>query len=568
MNMEEIITNLNENENRDLIWLRNYVDTKIKNIIEFENKIKEENKIKKENSLFKSKNEEYFFYLKLLIKDETNIDLLNHYLEFLKINEEYLNENNIPHETFNNELKYYSVFFEKANLIKYGIQYESQKIKFINILNDYYNSIKNNKLEDLKQREEKNKERRAFNQPLSYNSKELLYYKCYISVYIDILEQENNDLKNLEKKSYFLGEIIKRKIFEKFDEAEILLPLIFFLIFSEPKENCKFFLNYICSNYLKDEELEEKSKSLNYQFINTNINKCLIANRTCYFNPNELCLENLDSDYEICEKYNYKYLMKNPPLEININKIKEFIKMTLKSRVFKEAYNFLTGRNNYEKIISEDIISEFVDNIKFLPIKFSSAVAVIDRLSLTVFIPTMKKTIYSNKFNYNSDKNVTITLENGITIAFIYHEFGHGINLIISFKENKLKSLDSPRKKFLKFKEGGYYMELALFGRVIKNLSYGEALYILNLDNYNKSLEDFRDGFLKLNKKDLIIKEPFKDFNLENESKMNELKDTTFIKAKNNKDSIDNLKDIKSNVPLRNDVYWRKFDIKDLEPYL
>ena len=31
--------------------------------------------------------------------------------------------------------------------------------------------------------------------------------------------------------------------------------------------------------------------------------------------------------------------MKNPPLEININKIKEFIKMTLKSRVFKEAYN-------------------------------------------------------------------------------------------------------------------------------------------------------------------------------------------------------------------------------------
>ena len=81
-------------------------------------------------------------------------------------------------------------------------------------------------------------------------------------------------------------------------------------------------------------------------------------------------------------------------------------------------------------------------------------------------------------------------------------------------------------------------------------------------------MEDFRDGFLKLNKQDLIIKGPFKDFNLENESKMNELKDTTFIKAKNNKDSIDNLKDIKSNVPLRNDVYWRKFDIKDLEPYL
>ena len=113
-------------------------------------------------------------------------------------------------------------------------------------------------------------------------------------------------------------------------------------------------------------------------------------------------------------------------------------------------------------------------------------------------------------------------------VALIYHEYRHAINVVISFMENKLNSINSPRKKFLKFKEGGYYIEMALFGRVIQNLSYGEVLYILNKDNYSKSLNDFRNGFMELSQKDLDIKGPFNDLNLEGEININEINGSIF----------------------------------------
>ena len=68
--------------------------------------------------LFKSIKEEYMFYLNLLIKDETNPDLLLRYLFFLKDNENNLEKENLLHEKFKNELEYYSIFFEKDNIPK------------------------------------------------------------------------------------------------------------------------------------------------------------------------------------------------------------------------------------------------------------------------------------------------------------------------------------------------------------------------------------------------------------------------------------------------------------------
>lgn len=62
-------------------------------------------------------------------------------------------------------------------------------------------------------------------------------------------------------------------------------------------------------------------------------------------------------------------------------------------------------------------------------------------------------------------------------------------------------------------------MEIALFGRIIKNLSYGEALYILNEDNYNKTLVGFREGFMKLSNEDLVVNGQFKESYIANEKK-------------------------------------------------
>ena len=116
-------------------------------------------------------------------------------------------------------------------------------------------------------------------------------------------------------------------------------------------------------------------------------------------------------------------------------------------------------------------------------------------------------------------------------------------------------------------KEGGYNLELALFGRIIKNLSYKEALYILNLDNYKKSLEEFRKGFMKLSQEDLNMQGPFNEYNIKDQSKIGKHMENISIKAKNENDKNDFSKSDKIIIPFRNDIKDRIIKEKYLEPY-
>ena len=100
---------------------------------------------------------------------------------------------------------------------------------------------------------------------------------------------------------------------------------------------------------------------------------------------------------------------------------------------------------------------------------------------------------------------------------------------------------DTSRKKNMRINEAGYYIELALFGKDINVLSYEEALYILNIKNYEKSLKDFKKGFELLEEKDLYISGPFKHLNIEDKSFSRKTK-TIGIMAK--KTSLENIKKI------------------------
>ena len=90
------------------------------------------------------------FYLNLLIKDETNTDLLKKYLAFLRDNETKLEKENLPHEPFLKELEYYSIFFEKNELNElFGYSFETEKNKMIKLLQTYSLNIKNNTFKDF-----------------------------------------------------------------------------------------------------------------------------------------------------------------------------------------------------------------------------------------------------------------------------------------------------------------------------------------------------------------------------------------------------------------------------------
>ena len=84
------------------------------------------------------------------------------------------------------------------------------------------------------------------------------------------------------------------------------------------------------------------------------------------------------------------------------------------------------------------------------------------------------------------------------------------------FNNNGFSSIYTPiRKKFGKKREGGNLIEKLLFGRTIEKLTLSEAIYILNQKNYDKTLEQFKEGFLKLknleNMDDLEANGVFKD---------------------------------------------------------
>ena len=97
----------------------------------------------------------------------------------------------------------------------------------------------------------------------------------------------------------------------------------------------------------------------------------------------------------------------------------------------------------------------------------------------------------------------------------VIHEINHSIYSLLFFMFGGYRlSFQTPRKKKLsEIREGGKYLELILFGKVINNISLKESFYLLNNKNYSKSVKEFKNGFLDLNEKDLIIDGTYSRFN-------------------------------------------------------
>ena len=103
---------------------------------------------------------------------------------------------------------------------------------------------------------------------------------------------------------------------------------------------------------------------------------------------------------------------------------------------------------------------------------------------------------------------------------------------------------------------------------MIQNLTLGEALYILNAKNYQKSFEEFKNGFIKLSYKDMVIEGQFSNLNFLDKKTVEKLNDIISINIKKYGDMKDALKKIKISIPLRNDIIGREIKEEDLEPFI
>ena len=211
--------------------------------------------------------------------------------------------------------------------------------------------------------------------------------------------------------------------------------------------------------------------------------------------------------------------------------------------VFYEAFKILYGED-FENIFKNNefknkYFDEFLD---FVPYKSLNSSALTDKYTLKTYIFLQTKIINEKEHNIYIKKLLRKALSVGSYIEIEFHEINHFIYSFLFISDNtKSLSFLIPRKeKVPNLREGGLYLELLLFGKILNSLTFKEAMYLLNKNNYKKTLKDFQKGFLRLDDKDLIATGKFAIFNqLINENRNTILNSS--IVLKNSKDQLNDI---------------------------
>ena len=395
-----------------------------KSLIDLKNIV---NKEMKKTRLFNNVDEEYLYYIKLLIKDDTNIALLKKYLHFIKNIDKNIIKIKYPYEKFKDELNYYLPLLNENELIEFEYKnFKSEKQEVEKLLKDIKNNIEKGKFKEFQ--DSLDNVDFIYYQPFPLDSQEIMFLRYKMSIIEDVKNFEFNELEKKNRLNYLnhiIGKILDNKILEKVKTPQKLIPLFNFISEKEDIQIFDFYFNLI--NY--DENKEN--------------NKILSSNE---------CPENIElsknsyRNYDQSELKNYNYLIEHPPLRIDIKKMKEFLSEVLNLNVFSELFSFLTGSNDYTKIFNPNMINYIIDNINFMPLNYTNTSAFFDKLTFTTYVNTMRKILFINI--ENADIKIYQTLENGCIIEIIFHEFCHVISSIFSFLYKNRNIISTPRKKF------------------------------------------------------------------------------------------------------------------------
>ena len=321
-NLNEIEVELNNVKKLDLFKRKEKVSKELKN------KKKDKNKESKDEiDLIDNKNEKYIFIVKLLVNDNTNKNLIEEYLDFLKENNDELNKmysNNF--ENYDNEVKYYLNIFNREEAKKFEKDKISEKEKLFDLFNellefkeDNINIFENylNKLDDPE------KDIIYYNMPIDFENEELLFYKYNYLIKTHLFELKENIEKTIENSNLKeKDEIAKYKEKLLKDELTILKQklattkdyikknpsenLIIRLLFNLTVKACdidEYEFNY---NLLTSKEIENEEDVLNFENKNKNIN--LNSDKKENNKYKKLCLINIEKFHKK-SIYKKKYII-------------------------------------------------------------------------------------------------------------------------------------------------------------------------------------------------------------------------------------------------------------------
>ena len=396
----------------DLI-LKNYLnDKEIKDevILNFNKSLKQKrlevaNQIKdfhiNENNL----NSTYKDFIKMLIKDNTNKGLITKYLKFLKANENKIDYQYIV--KFEDEYNYYRVMFEKDELqmSEFDSKDFSENELFINFLNSIL-KININHSDFFENVEKTLKNIQLFNQPISFNNKELYWHRNLFIVYTSLkkikdIKSEKEKIDTLKLMQNAINNVFQRKLFQKkyILNDKILLTILVSLIALPLKEEyCDYNLNLIES---KDpDKKQDKSLNLNVSNDYEKIEETLSS---------DICLKNfvLHLNQKIIlekkELQNYDELEKFFKGIIDIENVNKILAKIFCSNVMKEAFNELYPEYFIFPFNDESEALEFIkENFHYIPYKSYKTGAISEKLTLESYFFLQIRKILFNRKDYNN----------------------------------------------------------------------------------------------------------------------------------------------------------------------
>ena len=458
----------------------------------------------------------YIKILELLFLNDTNKKNVKLYLNFIKSNEQDVKNYSLI--SFNDEIEKYKVLFtvDEMKDLKEGIKQQSEKKKFINFLE---------KLRKVENKEDINKiyneacttQVQYFNYPIEFDNQELFYYKLYIIVIIQIKKvKENESLSLQDKNDYIFNKrdvakiIIDNKILENEkiikneNKMNILLMLILYEKLNEKGESINFnrllelekvkykeLLKYINENNIGTiNEIDNKNEI--HLIYNENEVKKIIASDVCVKNLNKENKEELDNICDMNKFNTLDILLNKNDVTPYINKIKIFLIKIINSRVYKEAIKKLFPENNKYLLGKslEDIETCINSRFKFYPYQGLGNCGITDKFSCYSYISVL--------FNITSIQKFYSALRNGAIIDISLHEINHLNQDILYFIGGYTNEFETPKRYDLKENDGEEYLEEILFGKKIDRLKILECFYLLNENNYNQSLDNFKTNFENL----------------------------------------------------------------------
>ena len=156
--------------------------------------------------------------------------------------------------------------------------------------------------------------------------------------------------------------------------------------------------------------------------------------------------------------------------------------------------------------------------MNFVPLKSLTHNGATDKFTCQVYIFLKKKYYYIPNYFFKLNEDlIKLIKELLYTTAIIetnIHETNHNFYNYYYFSTINSIPLKTTRKKDISLRESGRFIELLMFNQVLQCINISQALYILNEKIYNKTINEFNEGFNLLKDDDLKIEGVFHEFNL------------------------------------------------------